>query len=721
MLIDPDTPPADSGVNPSPDLAGTAVFWRAMPKDAPPTALDAALRCVAAGRPVYPVRMVPHAAGVRKLPAVKSYFTTAATPAAHGPRRRPARFSTLDPDTCRAWWAPGGPFARCAVGVVLAPDALALDADDAAAAAWLAEVALDAGDAWMIHGGRGARVVFRRPAWLGELRPDWRGTLTHQAAAGGCDVVGGVVVAWAPGRSWTGGPELVADVSPAIDRALRAVLDPPRPTPPPPAELGLMGPVEATRAVAYVRAALGTLRADVAALAPGTRQRGLWDAAMAAGRALARAGLPHEADYALDVLATAAPWAGTRHERSTLRRGIVAGLAHVEEGLPDRPGWTPRASAPPATGPDADAIRTAAAGALGTLRADVRALHQDDGRPLHPKARATVELIAAHVLADVERTGRAGVTRGVAVVGLAIDRGAASVLRAARWLPELGIDVELGEPTEGRATTWRFSRTTERVRRTPAAGGGGDGLNAHSATREIPAPPSRDVLDAAGSDLCRGLRRRPCRPGAVPELDDAGRRRPAPPAMSSLGAYAGDVVAVLRAAPRPLAADDVAAALGCSPATARRGLAVAAARGAAVASVERSGRRGRPRMLYALAEHATAAVEAVVELGARARARAEAGIAVARDRLRRARALALRGVAPVGVLLARLKSRDRAERSIARGGDVGRPEYGRDDGARALAASAAWVLDGLRQAGALPAPDTTPDPPAWAVEAVPLW
>lgn len=705
---------------PAPDLAGTAAFWRAMPKASPGDALDAALRCVTAGRPVYPVRMVRTAGGgTRKQPAVRDYWTTAAVPADHGPGRRPARCSTLDPNTCRRWWGPRGRFAGCAVGMVLAPDALVLDADDADAAAWLADAVIDAADTWIIHGGRGARAVYRRPAWVEGVRPGWRGVQVHQAAAGGCDVVGGVLVVWAPGRSWTGGPELVADVSPAIDRALRAVLDPPRRAPSGPAVLP-----GADRAARYAEAAIANARAHVAALAPGTRQAELNKAAYGLGEALSRADRPDLAEHAADALATAAPWADTRRERATIRRALTAGMAAAGPGLPDRPGWTPRTAPPPATGPDADAIRAAAAAALGTLRADVAMLRQDDGRPLHPKTRATVFLLAAYLLTEFERTGRAELARALATVGLAIDRGPASVGRAARQLPALGIDVELGSAADGRATSWVFSRVTKCGRRPPAAvpdANGGGGLNARFVVRENPPPSSRDVLDAAGSDLCRGLRRRPCRPSVVPDVGDDGHRRPAPPALSSMGAYAGDVVAVLRAAPRPLAADDVAAALGCSPATARRGLAVAAARGAAVASVERSGGRGRPRTVYTMAEHVTEAPEAVVELGARARANAEAGIAAARDRLRRARALALRGVAPVAVLLARLKSRDRAERSIARGGDVGRPEYGRDAGARALAASAAWVLDGYRQAGATIEAAVVPDPPAWAVEAVPLW
>lgn len=705
-----------AAVKAKPDPEGAAAFWRAMPRDTPATALDAALACVQAGMPVYPVWMVWDADKDKhaKRPAINAYYTVATSPAEHGlsDKGRPARYSTLDPDTCRAWWGPGGPFARSGVGVVLAPDAFALDADDEHAAAWLAEAVVDSADTWIVHGGRGARAVFMRPGWIAAARPGWRGA--HTKAAGGCDVIGSVLVVWAPGRSWTGGPADIAAPSPAIDSALRAVLDKPRPTPA--AVLGPIAVPDASRGAAYVYAAAAAARADVAALLEGTRQVGLNAAAFGLGQALSRADRPDLVEYAADVLATAAPWAGTRRERATIRRALAAGMAAAVPGLPDRPMPARLSSTPAAApGPDADAIRAAAAARIDRLAADVKAV-KIDGRPLHPKRQTTLRLFAAHVLNGMIESGRAEHAEGLALIGLAIDRGRSACRAAAELMPELGFDVTTGgldADGAARATVYAadFARDRPLCRRPRGGGSGCGGIKAYgrSVVREIPALDPRAELEAAGSDVCRGLRRRPkgTARGGVPTSGD----------------NTGAAVAIMRARGGTVTAGELAPAVGCSEATARRILGAMHARGAAVETEARRAGRGRPRRAYTLAEHVTATLAATVELGARARANMQAALDAGRERLRRARALALRGVAPVKVLLARLVDRTRAERETARpGGERGRPGWDRDDASRALAASATWVLDGLRHVGAIddgPPADLTP--PTWAVEAVPLW
>lgn len=733
MSTNGSVPQADPSGNPLPDRAtivagaldalgpdpnAAAAFWRALPRSTPATALDAALQCVAAGRPVYPVWLIWNAAAGKydKPAAVDAYYHVAASPVEHGvnDKGRPARFSTLDPDTCRAWWGPGGPFARSGVGAVLG-EAFALDADDDDAAAWLAGAVVDAGDTWIIHGGRGARVVYRRPAWIAEAKPDgWRGAVRERdgaAVAGGCDVLGGVLVVWTPGakrRSWTGGPECIADPSPAIDAALHAALDP-RPVPMLAPALGPALSVETARGAAYVRTALTSLRAEVAALADGTHNVGAHRAAVAAGRALGKASRPDMADDALDVLATAAPWASRRRHRETIRRGIAWGLANVEEGLPDRtlPG---RLAAAPAAGPDADAIRADIAGRLARLPDDVDQLQGDNGRPLHYRRRLTVKRAVEHIMVKMHDAGRTEHAEPLASIGLAIDRGGAAISGALPYLPRLGFDVTIGgldDNGTGRATLFALPVPIFAQNRTmPLSAGGGAPagvLRTHSVLRENTLTEARGVLAAAGDDVTRGLRRR------------------SKPDDKTTGDYSADIVAVLRAAGGPLDAEDVAGAVGCHVATARRGLAAAAERGPVIATRAPATGRGRPRMLFELAEAITPAIEAVCALGAAAKARAVLAIDVARDRLRKARALALRGVGTVRSLLARLTARARAEREAARpGGDRGRPELDRERGARALAAAAAWALDGWRQANPSPAADLE-TPPAWATEAMPIW
>lgn len=729
-----------------PDPEAAAAFWRAMPKTAPADALAAALACVAAGLPVYPVRLVRDDRTGRdvKRPAVSDYYTTARRLAEHGTGRTLAH-STLDPETCRAWWGqPCGRFRRAGVGVVLAPGFFALDADDDAAAAWLADVVVDSADTWTIHGGRGARVVYRRPGWIDTARPGgWRHSIRARDGrdvAGGCDVVGGVLVVWWPGRSWTGGPGDIAAPSPVIDAALHVALDPiERPAPVPSAPV--LRP-DGRRGMRYAGTAIERVRARLADVADGGRQNALWSAGMEAGRVLAKADLPDLVDHAVDQLAAAAPWANTRHERDTIRRGILAGLRQVEPGLPDRP-MPARPDASPATGPDVEEVRAMVSARLVTLDDDLAAAG------LHWRRRATVRLLAAWLYQRAHDTGRLEVVAGLATIGLAIDRSPATIGAAAADLAALGFEVELGAMTEDgtpRATRWRISARNRTV--LPGGAGGGGPLDdrrpsARSTSRENAAL----AADVAGDTLSRGLRRWPkpegddvaplCPKHGTPmqagrsgwscravEVDPETSKRRVCRCRSSRST--GDHTAAARAwiqvQPGLVDAAGLADGIRVARCTARRILAALAARGVAIAEAAPVTGRGRPRMLYRLVvDAAAAAVVAVRAVGAAALAKARLAIEVSRARLATARALAERAGGTVRRWLATFTARDRAEREAARpGGDRGRPEFDRERGARALAVAAAWALDGWRQANPTPPADIE-TPPAWATEAMPIW
>lgn len=730
-----------------PDPEAAAAFWRALPKDAPPTALDAALRCVAAGRPVYPVWLIWDAAAGKfsKPAAVDAYYHVAASPDEHGvnDKGRPARFSTLDPDTCRAWWGPGGPFARCGVGVVLAPDAFGLDADDDDAAAWLAGAVVNSADTWIIHGGRGARAVYRRPAWVADVKPDgWRYSVRRRKedgpdVAGGCDVVGGVLVVWTPGakrRSWTGGPERIADPTPALDAVLHAALDPlPRPAAPVPS-----GPVavpDGRRGMRYVGTALERLWRDLATLTEG-KQNALWKASKAAGRALARADRPDLATWAEDQLASAAPWANTRHERDTIRRGIAAGLRQAAPGLEDRP-LQGRTAAAPATGPDADAIRARACIALADLPARLVELTpehfttckvRDDGTVITRilrQRRESVGLIATRAWQAVIESGRPWVDDDTDTLGIDSGRSGSTVRTCKAALAALGI--ERVPPDAGRRGGWCVSlgEFLATFARDPLGAGGGSsatalhpsGVRADFARNSGGGADFSDTLANlawATSNVVRGARSRRAAP--EPPIVTVKRYTDAGPVESeaflALGPFAhrfARAVEELTGAEGPGAGigvlvdrlDDVMTERSVRE-YARRSVEL----GIATADKAPTTGRGRPGLLYRLTEATAPTWRAVEERGRAALVQARAAAARRKAEARAVYKTLGGTINPDALRVAWAQFREQVGRKV-RLVIRGRHDLGR----------AEWV-DGVKQRAAAVIEQRTP--PEWVTDPWPL-
>lgn len=479
-----------------------------------------------------------------------------------------------------------------------------------------------------------------------------------------------------------------------------------------------------SRAVAYLRQAFDGAAAAVAALPEGTRQDGLYGAAVGLGFALAAVERPDLDADAGEVLAAAAPWADTRKERDTIRRGIAWGIEHGRAGLSDRPCWSPGADLPPGGLADGEAVptpeevRAAALAMLAHLPELVAGLTDAEGRPIHPASRPTVELAAGELCRQAIGTGRPWASIGPAALGLAIDRGPDAVRRAGPWLDRLGWTLTPGGWTDDsapRAAHYRLSgifptRCGDSVSRAGAVG-----ANVLAATcRKNPAGELDQAAitlargAVAGSDLSRGMRRRL---GLRPAEGEDTRPK----------ATGGTVHRMLEALPRigESDADQLADAAGVSRRTVERNAGRLVERGAWTCRTAAPAGRGRPRVLYAVADQAGPLVEATLEAGRRAKAKAQAALEAFRDLCRRALAAVERGAyathrAAVSALARIARRRAAAERDAAlpgRARQLGRTDA--DERAAALKETRAWGVT-LRQCQAIRAAAVELDPPAWA-------
>lgn len=673
-----------------------------LPESTPATALDAALALIAAGSPVFP--QDPKA----KRPARAAWQT-------------PGEGSTLDPDTARAWWGPGGRYRRCGVGAALrAWGQLALDPDTPEATAALAELAA-AADGWpptfVVMSARGVKVFYPRPEDLA----DKNGAQVHRPELGGADLLFNNVLAWAPGRRWIGSPADIAPTRPAwLDQALDAIATLARE----PGMTGLPGAalrsldIEHDRGAAYLAAVIEGQAGRLAGLASGTgRPVILHSAACHIGARLWLAPeIEVDARAALYAAAVGAGVAADYGERSTwghIDRGLAWGKAHpapapIDRPLEDRADWTPGGVDPsgqdlaPAAAAEVERTRAAARVILADPRGLVEALRDDDGQRIHPAARFTVELLAAELARRHADAGRPTIAAGTLDLGLFIGRGADAVRRAWPWIRRAGWTVEPGGmDADGTA---RATRYTLQVENRQDAGdplsGSGDPIGADDGG----AFSSLRVLSVSSSALCRGARSR--------QVDQVTGR--AKPAMGGAAAWVLAAVEALQARGETPTAAAIASEGGVCLDTARRNLAAAVELGPLAADqLERDGSAGRPVLVYRLVESTTAAVQALLDRGERIIRRAVEGMLAFRDRRR----AALRGV-ELGLfktwaeafaeISKRWRRRAAGEReSVKPGGERGRPDLGRSE----------WIGAVKRQAAALVTAST---PPEWAAGLLPL-
>lgn len=731
----------------APDVKGAGQLDQAAAFSLPPAAtspdadpLEAALAYAAAGWWVFPV-----APGGRKLPLIGAWQHEHGTPEAAADACQNCRTralqglrpkhrdhgATRNPDTIRRWWAW---WPRAAVGLShRLSGTLSLDIDFKPGRdgwATLDQLKADGLDLPATPGFRtasgGGQLIMARPPDLAGLAGNHAGAhgpgvdlvlgfslLPSGTATPGrvWDTRGGLPPAPAPG--WTvakrrGGRAGSAARAEAVARC------------PVPVEL----PGE-DRATTYLRAAFDVAAANVAALPEGERQDGLHGGAVGLGFALARVERPDLNGAALEVLASAAPWADTPKERDTIARGIAWGLEHGRPGLPDRADWSPAALPPGGLAegeavPDPEEVRAAAFAMLADLPELVAGLTDAEGRPIHPNARLTVELVAGELCRQAIDTGRPWVLASPAALGLERDRGPDSVRRAGPWLDRLGWTLTPGGWTDDgtpKAAHYSLSgifptRCGDSVSRGGDDGDGG--LDVLTATCRKNAP---EVLDraaitlargaVAGSDLSRGMRRRL---GVRPAEGEDTRPK----------AAGGTIHKLLEALPRIGEADagQLADAAGVSRRTVERNAGRLVERGAWTRRTAPAPGRGRPRVLYAVADQAGPLVAATIEAGRRAKAKAQAAIEAFRDLCRRALAAVERGLyathrAAVSALARIVRRRAAAERDAAlpgRARQLGRTDA--DERAAALKETRAWGVT-LRQCQAIRS-TVELDPPGWA-------
>lgn len=716
-----------------------------LPDATPPTALDAALALIAAGLPVLPVALTSgkgkgKKAG-RKVPTVSSWQYPAAAAADHGAGRK-LKHSTLDPDTARAWWGPGGRYRSCGVGAALrAPGRLAVEGDGPEANAGLSAAAAAAGGlpaTWAIGSTRGPKAIYTRPAELADDTVKWTNrNYEHRAELGGADLILGYVLAWAPGRRWFGSPADVAACPTWLADTARAIATPApkpdRPTPPahptPPA-----GPRPRTsgtgkQAERFILGLIAWWARRIESLRPdGTQERSRGKALFAGARKVGELLhlAPHLEPDAIAAFEAAAVASGYVDDedwqtaRAHIMRGLATGKAEPKD-LPEAPGRAPgrtravnSAGVTPTQPNGADRVRAAALACLADLGARVRRLADDDDKPIHFRTAKTVYLVAGEILQRMAATG-GPVIDSAEALGLPIDRGGAAVWRAFPWLVRLGLNVEIGAavgaddgPHGSRFTLSdallcqleigaRAHLQTTHTRQRPTNGAP---ANVHFVLTEEEiehAAVTLATVATAGEDLSRGLRR---------QLDDGALQDLAQGEdLGPTGDYTPAALAVVEAAGDDgLTYAELAAALGCSESTARRIGPRMVARGAWLERARLSP-AGRRLVVFVSAVASTRILEIVKAVGARARRWAEGRIEAGREILRKAWELVRGGYfGTVGAALytLRRKARERAEAeraAVSPGGERGRPGWDREGAGRALANAAAWAKHNAEAVG----------------------
>lgn len=545
-------------------------------------ALAAALALSAAGWGVFPV-------GKGKLPirmgwmhrrgsdAAAAYFETLTLDDQRKARRVGLGYAA-DAATVRAWWGTAGPYAGRAVGIALRPaGAFAVDLDSAdAAAGWAAmsEAGGGIGSTFTVHSTRGVKVLLRRDG--SPVPKDANGTKAHRSEVAGADIVAGYVLAWAPGRSWTGSPADVAACPVWLADRLSAVFTPPA------AKSADAMPADVRRAAvltAYGRAAMASEALRVAETAPGGRHA----ATVRAAFRLGQIGIYHGLDFGTVVAALL----GACRTNGQLRD---EGEPSVRRDIAD--GWRAGQAAPDNRGAGADgqawAEHVAAVDAWATAAAEaVAALG-------NPRTRDTDGAVA-QALTDIARAA------GPAEV---IDASRHRLARLTGFLPETcrnamkrlvalgvvelaaagglrGYDLHLGRARKV-ANGWRLRECPELpdMPLTSAA---------------LAQPQAADAL----TESTAGDRGRPS-----VTTGNSGHSRGGPGQDALAAALTVGSAAVLRAllvAGQSMTPAELAAVVGCSRQTAARRVAGLVTHGVAVSEGARSNPDGRPSPLFAAA------------------------------------------------------------------------------------------------------------------------
>lgn len=639
-------------------------------------ALGAALRLVAAGWGVVPVR------ADTKTPARAEWqhpAVGAVVAALEDPKRRANAGYTTDAATVRAWWGPGGRYAKCGVGIALRDaGAFAIDLDDEAAAdGWRAMVEAGGGigATFTIHSAKGAKVIMRRDGSPVPL--DANGNKTRVPTFAGCtDVVAGYVLAWARGRRWEGSPDVVAACPEWLHAPLSAAYPPPPAPRPAPAATAPTCSTTTAPALPWGRSWDGGVMlarqcAKVAGTAEGGRNAAL-----------------HAAACAVYGFAHMSPLIVRNAEADLLGAGRACGLDERESLAAIRSGatWGRANPCTPSFGVIDDDIdidgaavnRADAAAALARLRPSMGELAH-----LHPRRRVTVLRIVGTLTASVVQTGRRVVVANVDDIAKAADVGRKAIAAAADDCGALGWTWQPGDAVERRAGRWTWGvaltvtmphgRDIDGARHDENTGG----IVSESAAVSVATPIGTvpDVLPLAlrravvrSADGSRQLAPR-ARTGEPPAVQSVPLDR-----LAACGQWAAEAVAIVKAKPDGATGEAVGDALGISERSARRVLARCDARGILTSSPAPS-TGGRPRLVYRYAPD-DAALDAEHAVGARVYAKAVESARARADRLADARVEAAETCDALAVVLARRRAEDgrraAAERRAAAGGDLGR-------------------------------------------------
>lgn len=629
-----------------------------MRESTPATGLDAALALIAAGVPVGP-------AGRRsKRPILEEWQT-------------PGRGSTLDPDTARLWWGPGGLYEGCGVTAVLRyPGLLALDPDTPEATAALAELAGGA-DGWpptfVVLSAHGVKVIYPRPEDLAGRN----GAHVNRPELGGADLLCNNILAWAPDRRWFGSPADIAPTRPEwLDAALDEITAPvliavERRAASYGADLRARV-VELERGAAYLAVVIEGQAGRLAGLASGTgRPVILHSAACHIGARLWMAPtLEADARAELYAAAVGAGVAADYGERSTwghIDRGLAWGKAHpapapIDRRLEDRADWTPGAVDPsghdlqdlaPNAAAEVERTRAAARARLDRLDQDLDAIApgfftihcvSSTGREFtrpNTQRRETTRLAATRILERAENTARSTFTYGASELAKAIGRGRASLIGAGTALAALGITSTPGRiGAEGLPIGRRWSVAgldPESSANTDTCPGAAPGLAGgerdNVKCRPLPmiiqhseTGGAGDVGDVhisraneAAGELCRGARSRRGDPAPPVERlvvdEETGLVEEKIVALGPTSHLVLDALRRLSTEGAEADVETVAEVAGVSLRTAGETLRRAHVLGIVTSSTAPTGKAGGQRKLWALVTTPTAAVLAVVARG----------------------------------------------------------------------------------------------------------
>lgn len=546
---------------------------------------------------------------------------------------------------------------RRAVGVAdVSGSLIALDPDSAAAELVAAELVGDGPAGFRIQSRRGVHRVYLRGAALPAAH---RANLVHderrpaEALAPKLDVVAGAVTLWKRGKTWLGEPSSIGPMPDRLRDAIAACwaarsarIEADAEARRKRAELAererqqRAGSDDADRLRSYAAAALAGIQADASALLDGQRGRGIYAAAFKAGRLVGASwsGMVEADAEAAMLAAIDACGYDTRKGLGHAKRGIRAGMRDPLDPPASRE--LVRATMPHDRLVE---LERRAAAACADTRAQARAAG------IHPRSANTAAALAAELARRAIDEGRPTVYASMADLGLAIDRGAAAVSRAAEALESIGWTVTrggIGDADRARATAWTLPKATGGAlpQNETLCGGASDSA---AGGAENPSDKPRFDMRQSPGIAARGLRRRL---GELPGCGDS----------------VGLIVDALGAAAIRLTVAALADLTGLSVDTVRRCCRRLKDRGAVDEAREQTA--GRPASAFALTDAGRDLLRGIVDglgdvlaatvrVGERAVRRAAAAIDAGRALLAEARELAQALGVSVAAALAQLRAR----------------------------------------------------------------